>query len=75
MYKPKQVLLWLTCALAIAGCASNGPVVCPPPISPPKLQPVPADLMQKPTYYRQVLDEFLESPAPAKPTSKASRPF
>lgn len=75
MFKPKRALLLLTCALAIAGCASNGPAVCPPPVSPPKLQPVPAELMKPPTYYQQVLDEFLESSGPARPTSKASKPF
>lgn len=75
MRKPMRTLWWLTCALAIAGCASSGKAVCPPPVSPLKLQPVPAELMTPPTYYQQASDEFLESSVPAKPTSKASKPY
>ena len=72
MRKRRLMPLWLTCALAMSGCAGNGPIVCP---EPPKLAPVPAELMTPPTYYQQVSDEFLESSAPARRTSNPSKPY
>lgn len=75
MLKTKPMLWSLIFALAMSGCATNGRAVCPPPVSPQKLAPVPAELMLTPDYVKQASAVFLESSEPAKPTTKASRPY
>lgn len=72
MQRPKLTPLLLTFALATSGCASSGKVACPPPA---KLPPVPAELMQEPTYDKQILEVFSESGETALPTSESSNPF
>ena len=70
--QPSLMLLWLTCALAISGCAGNGQAVkpehCPKPLPPPP------NVMRSPDYetrLRALLFESSETPtitsAPAKP--------
>lgn len=64
MQKPSTNAIWLICALAISGCASNGPVQLPPP---------PASLMVKPSYEskaRQILFDLPEKQTPKSADSK-----
>lgn len=65
-------LLWLTCALAMSGCATNGKAA--KPVACPTLPPPPPNVMRSPqaeTRLRAILFESAATPttssAPAKP--------
>jgi hypothetical protein len=77
--KPKHLFL-LTFALAASGCVPESVRECPPA---PKLPPVPASIMVKPTYEAQIrsiwlspeLSQSLSKPTPmSQPASKPTKP-
>lgn len=74
MPKPAQMLWLLTCALAICACTPAGKRPLPPIDSQPKLQPVPASLMQEPKTEQRVRAELFEQQPSATPKSEDSRP-
>lgn len=71
MYNKTLTALLLICVLAIYGCASNGVAVKPPPVCPVP-PPVPASLMQAPTYEQQVRQQLFELPPTQTPASARS---
>lgn len=67
-----RAMLWpLTFGLAISGCASNGAAV--KPVACPVLPPVPASLLQAPTFEQQVRETLFEQPPKLTSGSAASR--
>ena len=71
MHKSKLIALLLICALAISGCATDGR----PKVSPPKLQPVPASLMQPPQTEKRVRAELFEPQGTPTTKSVGSKPY
>lgn len=59
-----RISLWLTFALSMSACGHGGGVRCP---EPPKLAPVPASLMQKPTTEQKVRGELFVPPPSVTP--------
>ena len=73
MRKPMLTALLLTCALALSACTTGGAVR--PPITCPRLQPVPASLMQPPSTEQRVRAELftpLQTPTRKSVGSKPS---
>lgn len=71
MHSLSKAALSLICALAISGCATDGQ----PKVSPPKLQPVPASLMQPPTTEQRVRAELFEPQGTPTIKSVGSKPY
>jgi len=72
MRKLMLIALSLPCALALSACAPSGAVR--PPITCPRLQPVPASLMQPPTTEQRVRAELFEPPPTPTHKSEDSKP-
>ena len=70
MLKNLTLALSLTCVAALSGCKTTGHarVECP------VLSPVPASLMQEPTYGKQARQTLLQPPTSATPKSGDSKP-
>lgn len=71
MRKLISTALLLICVPAISGCATGGL----PNVSPPKLQPVPASLMQEPQTEKKVRAELFAPPPKPTPKSAGSKPY
>lgn len=71
--RPSLMLLWLTCALAISGCATGGqaakPSVCP------TLPPPPASVMRQPTAESSLRELLFESAATPTTNSEPAKPL
>lgn len=77
--RPSLMLLWLTCALVLSGCATTSPRVTP--TSCPRPQPAPSNVMRQPNAEKSLREELFESgetpttsSAPAKPSSPQTGP-
>ncbi len=73
--RPSLLLLWLSCMLALSGCATTSPpatlVACP------KLPPAPSNVMRPPTSesrLRALLLESVETPTTSSEHAKPSSP-
>lgn len=69
MRKLKGLLTLLLLMLVVSACSTPAPIVRPVEIQPPKLPPVPADVMvaREPNFRQRLLDFFSASPTMLTP--------
>ncbi len=73
--RPSLLLLWLSCVLALSGCATTLPPATP--VACPKLPPAPSNVMRPPTSesrLRALLLESVERPTSSSGPVRQSSP-
>jgi hypothetical protein len=70
--RPSLLLLWLTCAQVLSGCATTSPPATPAVC--PKLPPPPSNVMREPNYVQRLQELLFESqPMPSSTSLPAKQ--